>query len=455
MGIGYEPLFRHVLLPFYDQTLAGRGTLSFLAEYERSQWLPPEQLQALRWTKLKRLLEHCWREVPYYRRQWTELGITPEAIRTPEDFARLPVLTKHDIRAHFESLKADSLRGSLLYKSTSGSTGEPFRFGYTRESNDRRAAVMWRSYGWAGSRPGRRTLYLWAVPAGLKPLQALKQRLYNRAYNRLMLDSFAMREDTMAEYADAIDAWRPEIVVGYVGPLVRLSQWLIASGRRIHRPAALLGAAESLHDFQREIIEQAFGAPAFNTYGCREFMLIASECERREGLHVNADHLHVEIGTPLPTAADRAAGEIIVTDLSNYGMPFIRYTTGDLATPAEAPCSCGRSLPLLAKVQGRKLDAIRTLDGRYLPGEYFPFIFNDVKWIKRFRIVQRRLEAIELQLVVDGQADAARLDAARALVARALGDGIAIDIRVVDDIPVAANGKFRVTVSELSDPPVP
>jgi len=452
MGIGYEKLFRRVLFPLYDQVLAGRGTLGFLAEYEHSQWLPPERLEALRWDKLKRLLEHCWREVPYYRQRWSELGITPDAIATPADFARLPVLTKHDIRTHFEALKADSWRDKLLYKSTSGSTGEPFRFGYTRESNDRRSAVMWRSYGWAGSRPGRRTLYLWAVPSGLRPLQALKQRLYNRAYNRLMLDSFTMREDTMAEYAAALDAWRPEIIVGYVGPLVRLAQWLLAQGRRIHAPAAILGAAESLHDFQREVIERAFGCPAFNTYGCREFMLIASECEQRTGLHVNADHLYVEIGSPLPSATDAGTGEIIVTDLHNYGMPFIRYATGDLATPATAPCSCGRGLPLVGKVEGRKLDAIRTRDGRILPGEYFPYIFNDMKWVKRFRIVQRSLQAVDLLLVVDGEADAARLDAVRALVARTLGDGIDIRIQVVDDIPVAANGKFRVTISELSEP---
>ncbi|HJT99196.1 MAG TPA: phenylacetate--CoA ligase family protein, partial [Rhodanobacteraceae bacterium] len=311
MSAVYEGLFRHVLFPLYESGLRRRKTLAYLAEYEKSQWLSRDEIATLQWRKLKALVEHCHREVPYYRKQWAALGVAPADIKTPADYARLPLLTKADIRANFEDLKAESWKARILYKATGGSTGEPLRFGYTRESHERRTAVMWRGYGWAGARMGRRTLYLWGGAVGDPGRkQLLKDRLYHAAFGRRVLDSFPMSESNMASYADAIDAYRPDIMVAYVGPLVRLSQWLIANNRRVHKPQAILGGAEALLGYQREIIERAFGAPAYNTYGCREFMLIASECEARDGLHVNADHLLVET---LP------ASDVVVTDLSNYG----------------------------------------------------------------------------------------------------------------------------------------
>ncbi len=442
----YETLFRKVLFPAYESGLRRRPTLRYLAEYDRSQWLSADEVGALQWQRLQRLLEYCWREVPYYQQQWRRLGLTPADIREPADFRRLPVLTKNDIRTNFEQLQAQPLRGSLLFKATGGSTGEPLRLGYTRESYDRRIAVMWRSYGWAGARMGRRTLYLWGGPVG-NPSRAslLRERIYHRLFARHMLDSFAMNEANMHEYADAIDACRPDIIVAYTGPLVRLAEWLNAEGRRVHAPVALLTGAEALHDFQRGIIERAFRAPVFNTYGCREFMLIASECEQRDGLHVNADHLYVET---VAAAADQP-GEVAITDLSNYGMPFIRYLNGDLATPMHGACACGRGLPRLRGIDGRKLDAIRTPAGGILPGEFFPHMLKDVAGLRRFQVVQRSLDSLDITLVRGDGFDDSGLDYIRSETARVLGPGVDVRLHFADAIATSPSGKFRVTVSEL------
>ena len=307
----YETLLRHVLWPAYEGGLRRRETPRHMRRYERDQWLALEEIQALQFQRLTRLLDWCYREVPYYRRRWEALGIAPRDIRSMADFGALPVLTKADIRENAEELKATSLKDALQYKATGGSTGEPLRFGFTRESNDRRVAVMWRGYRWAGSRMGRRTLFLWGGAVGHpSAARRLKDRVYNAVFARCMLDSFHMSEGNMASYADAIDTWRPEVIVGYVGPLVRLAEWLLAHGRQVARPVSVIGAAEALHPFQRELIERAFRAPAYNTYGCREFMLIASECEHRQGLHVNADHLVVETlhdGVPTSTGSGEVA----------------------------------------------------------------------------------------------------------------------------------------------------
>lgn len=450
MSGAYESVFRHVLFPAYEVGLRRRRTLAYLAEYQRDQWLAPEQIMALQWQRLQRLLEHCQREVPYYRRRWHELGIVAADIRNLDDYAKLPVLTKADIRNHFDELTANSCRDRLLTKATGGSTGEPLRFGYTRESNDRRTAVMWRGYDWAGSRMGRRTLFLWGGAVG-EPTRThqLKDHLYNVAFARRVLNSFPMSEANMAEFADAIDRYRPEIIVAYVGPLVRLAQWLIATGRKIWQPQGIIGAAEALHEFQRQIIEQAFGCPAFNTYGCREFMLIAAECEQHRGLHVNADHLVVELRRPAGTGAATQSGEVVITDLFNYGMPFLRYANGDMATASSARCACGRGLPLLARVDGRVLDAIRTPAGHVLPGEFFPHMLKDVPGLERFRLVQRQLDRLDLSIVRGPGFDDASLAYIRREVNKVLGDSIELRCDFVDEIPLTPSGKLRVTVSEL------
>ncbi|WP_426284782.1 phenylacetate--CoA ligase family protein [Luteibacter sp. E-22] len=447
----YETTLRRVIWPAYEGGLRRRDTPAYMRRYERDQWLAPEEVASLQFQRLKRLLDWCYREVPYYKRRWDALGIVPQDIRDMDDYARLPVLTKADIRDNADEIKATSLKASLGYKATGGSTGEPLRFGFTRESNDRRVAVMWRGYGWAGSRMGRRTLFLWGGAVGNpSAMHRMKDRIYNAVFARKLLDSFHMNESNMADYADAIDAYRPEVVVGYVGPLVRLAEWLLANHRQVARPASVIGAAEALHPFQRELIEKAFGAPAYNTYGCREFMLIASECEHRQGLHVNADHLVVETldheGMPPPGGS----GEVAITDLFNYGMPFIRYVNGDMATYATSTCACGRGLPMLASVDGRKLDAIRTPAGHILPGEFFPHMLKDVPGLARFQLVQRRLDRLDLSIVRGRGFEDASLDYIRREVGKVLGDSAELHCHFVDDIPLTRSGKLRVTVSELA-----
>ncbi|WP_199099443.1 phenylacetate--CoA ligase family protein [Dyella sp. ASV21] len=451
MNSFYEKAFRRVLFPVYESGIRRRGTLAWLAEYEHNQWLSPNQLESLQWERLKRLLEHCYREVPYYQRQWKALGITPDDIRNRDDYARLPMLTKADIRAQGDDLKAQSWRDRMLYKNTSGSTGEPLRFGYTRESNDRRNAVMFRGYGWAGSPPGRRSLVMWGGGLGNPTLaRRWKDQLYHAAFGRRIVNSFHMTEANMSEYADLIDSYRPEVLAGYFSPLLRLAQWLLDTGRRVHSPKAFIVNGEAMHEFQREIVEKAFGCPAFNTYGCREFMMIAGECDQHKGMHVNMDHLLVERVQPPDAHLAPLTGEAVVTDLFNYGMPFIRYATGDLITASPQLCACGRGLPLITQVEGRMLDAIRTPDGRILPGMFFPFLLKEVPGVRQYQVVQRQLDRLDVSLVRGDAFNDDSLAMIHREIRKVLGDSIEVACHFVDDIPLTRSGKTRLTISELA-----
>lgn len=175
-------------------------------------------------------------------------------------------------------------------------------------------------------------------------------------------------------------------------------------------------------------------------------MLVASECEHHDGLHVNADHLHVEL-----LGADASVpAELAITDLSNYGMPFLRYLNGDLAQAHPGgECACGRALPRLGRVVGRKLDMIRSSDGRLLPGEFFPHMFKDVAGVRNFQVIQSQLDRLLVKVVSDNAFGEVEERYVRDQIARVLGGAVAIDLHRVDEIPLTPSGKHRVTISEV------
>jgi phenylacetate-CoA ligase len=189
-------------------------------------------------------------------------------------------------------------------------------------------------------------------------------------------------------------------------------------------------------------VEEALGVPVFNTYGSREFMSIGGECEYGGGLHVHAENLVVE--TRDESAADPS--EILITDLHNYGMPFVRYETGDLGRLAGGACCCGRGLPVLAAIDGRVLDVLRTVDGRTVPGEFFPHLLKDIPEIAEFRVEQKRSDRLIILAVLTRPLSAGSRNLLRREVANVFGAGTVCELEPVDRIPPLKSGKRRVTV---------
>jgi phenylacetate-CoA ligase len=216
-----------------------------------------------------------------------------------------------------------------------------------------------------------------------------------------------------------------------------------------HRPGAIVVGAEKLHQFQRELVERVFQAPVFETYGSREFMLIGAECERHAGLHLTAEHLLVEIldddGRPTP---DGQEGNVVITDLYNYGMPFIRYANGDRAIAGFGDCGCGRGLPTLRAVVGRRVDMIQSADGRIISGVFFPHLVKEFPAIRRFQVIQEEPGHVRFMLVADGliDADRARLEG---LVRQALGHSTRVDFEPVACIPQTPGGKLQVVINRV------
>ncbi len=235
--------------------------------------------------------------------------------------------------------------------------------------------------------------------------------------------------------------------MAYPNPLYQLARAAEQRGLRAYRPKGIIVGAEKLHDFQRGLLQRVFQAPVFETYGSREFTLIGAECEQHAGLHLTMENLLVEVldeqGNTTPQGQE---GNVVVTDFFNTATPFVRYATGDRAVAGFQHCSCGRGLPLLQKVVGRELDMLETVDGRHLPGEFFPHLLKDHDAVQQFQVVQHQTDVVELKLVVDRHWSPAARTALRDQVQAALGDQTRLAISEVDAIPLTDAGKLRVVV---------
>jgi phenylacetate-CoA ligase len=436
----------------YEGGLKRRPIFRIWRELEASQWHDAESLEALRSARLRALLEHADRHSPWFREQWRAQGLSPAAVRTTADLVHWPVIDRETIRANRAEMRSTRPGHRLLPKATGGSSGVPLQFDLDTVSYDHRLAAWHRGYGWAGAAPGTRQWYLWGVPpAATSDWSLRKARWYDRLYRRTTTSCFSLAESEVHRFATALSRARPDAIVAYTGALHAFARMLEAHGIRPYRPASIVVGAEQLHDFQRETIERVFGAPVFETYGSREFMLIGAECEAHQGLHLTAEHLVVELldddDQPVPAGVE---GDVVITDLTNAGLPFIRYRNGDRAIAAVGDCSCGRTLPRLARVTGRRLDILTTPEGRQLPGEFFPHILKEFSAVQRFQVEQVDPAYVTIRIVAPAwsSSDAERLEQEVAAVA---GGTLEVRVEQVSDIALTGAGKLKVVVNRLME----
>jgi len=142
-------------------------------------------------------------------------------------------------------------------------------------------------------------------------------------------------------------------------------------------------------------------------------------------------------------------GQIIVTDLSNYAMPLIRYENGDQAILADETSDNLFPFPKLRSLEGRKLDVIKTPDGRLLPGEFFPHLLKDFVGIRKFQIVQKKLNELNIAIVKSHSFGKSEEESILGIIKNHVGDEVEVIISYPNEIPLTKSGKFRVTISEL------
>jgi phenylacetate-CoA ligase len=450
-NVMYSQIYQKILFPFYEGFLRKRNTLEYLRRLDKNQWLSRDELLEFQWNELKNLLSHAYENVPFYTETFREHGLTPYDIKDPDDFRKLPIIDKPTIKSNWDKMVAKNIP-NILTKSTGGSTGDPLHFVYTRDSYEWRRAITMRGYSWAGYKEGDKVAYLWGFPIGdISRFYALKTNMHRRIQNMKYFNIFDLSSQTMESYFRAMKDYKPKHIVAYGLGMYYFAKFINDMGWQSFPLESIILGAEKVHKDQIKVIESTFNCQVFNTYGCSEFMLIASQCEYRGEMHLNAENLYVETLRNNIPAAEGEMGEVVITDLHNYGMPFIRYRNGDLAIPSKQSCPCGRGLPLIADVEGRLADMITTTDGRIVTGLYFVLFMLTlgVNEVEHYQIIQESKEKLIINIVPKTDIPQAKLELMRTEIQKVCGKAMNVEFKFVDEIPLTPSGKRRMVISKV------
>lgn len=398
---GQVQFLRHIGMPAIER-LQRMPVGRHLPELERSQWWPPEQLRALQELRLRRLVQHAFTSVPLYRRLWAEAGVHPDAIRGLDDLPRLPLTNKRLLRAAYpdRALAQGVDRRLLVQYASSGSTGEPFQFVMSRAEKGRRWAAMFRCWAWAGAYQGVRQVYIKDGHALGSFSHGPMHQLEQLATGMVGLSAYDVHDVHVDAVIAELQRYQPKVINTYPATGHRLALEMEKRGARLPL-RAIITSGEVLFSHQREAMERWFGCQVHDFYG-GEGMDVAFQCGQSPYYHINVETTILEVtdeeGRPLPPGQP---GQIVLTNLINHSMPFVRYAIGDVGTLAGpgATCPCGRGLPLLDYVTGRSSDQLTLPSGRQLLMWYFTDVFRQTPGIDSFQMRQEAPDRIVIRVV--------------------------------------------------------
>jgi phenylacetate-CoA ligase len=450
----YRPLLEKLFFPAFE-AVRGRPTVPLLQFLRGSQYWSLDALLDLQAGLLRRLIRHAATHTTYYRKLLDDRGLDPEDFRSVADLRHLPLLDRDTVRETFDARLAPVPRW-VVKKSTSGTTGTPVVVKYNAESRHWRDATRWRGYGWAGYRIGMRAMHYWGDPPRHDSwLKRQKLALDHVLKRDLYVDCIA-RSDRALDHAVAeIRRFQPEVIVAYAAGAAALARHVNDRGVRTWGDIPVIVGAERLWPHDREQIAAAFG-PAFETYGCREVMLIGAECEAHDGMHTSMENLIVEVIVRKPDGTTRPArhgelGEVAITDLHNLACPMIRYITGDVAIArAESRCACGRGLATIGPIDGRVTETLHDAAGNAVGGMVFNVLFGVLDHVARnFQVIQK-LDGSVVMRVVPNIGDRLPDKEQRQVndVAAKYLRGTRFAIEYVDEIPLTSAGKRKVVIVE-------
>ncbi len=417
-----------------------------LAVLMNNQWKEPKRLQQIQWQKLQTLLRHAYTHVPYYRRIFTQNGITPDDIKTPEDFTDIPVTTKLDIRnlGEEELLAGNIEKHQCVKERTSGSSGIPVDFFFTRQEIALRPVLDLRIL-FANGYKVKKTI--------LAIVDARHVLNRTRWFQRLGL----MRKEHLSilspveEQIEKIQRMKPDVLWGVTSNLVLIAEQIQQRHITGIHPQAVYTMGEYLDPHRRALLRSAFGVDPLDHYGSTECGSIAWECSHHTGYHINSDTLLLECVTDGKPVKPGESGELVVTNLHACAMPFIRYAVGDIGTLSESPCPCGRTLPVLKTIEGRQADCLLRADGTRIAPYFLTCAIEEIPGILRYQIIQESQQEVNVNIIRTSEYSPQTLSRIEQQCKGVLGERVHVKPVVVDSLQNDPSGKFRVVTSHVTD----
>lgn len=351
----YSKFDKYVLIPIAD-VLTRRGLSKEWRLMERLDMASEAELMHVQNQRLQALIQHCYKNVPYYTRLFDNLGLKPEDIRCRKDLQKLPVLTKQMVRDNYNDLiSRDASERHYQKGSTGGSTGTPLQFMKDTPTWNMQWTSSFRAWEWNGFHVGEKLFTLGGNSLVKKRKMMTPKDIFDLVIMRNMKRSSAdVSDEAMQAHYEAFMKWHPVGMRGYGSSLVIFARYIERMHLPIYPLKLVMTTGEILMPEYRETLERVFQCRVMDEYGAGDGGIDAHECPLHDGMHLAEERCIVEIadktGNVLP---DGEIGHVLATDLGNYVFPFIRYQVGDMAYIKKEKCACGRQSRVLGQVIGR------------------------------------------------------------------------------------------------------
>jgi len=426
--------------------VTGSKIPQYLKEIEDLQYKTQDEIRRYQEEKLKKLLLHAYTNVPYYHRILPEAGVIKNGEVHLENFDKIPILTKKIIRKEGENLYSKDYKSRNPYENTSGgSTGEPVKFIQDKQYWQMNIANKIYFNRLLGKDVGESEINLWGSERDIfRNTLSLKQKITNFLYNRTFLNAFKVNDDKLKKFVSEINRVKPVSMWVYVESIDLLARFIEDTDLKVHAPKCIITTAGTLFPEIRETVETVFDCPVYNQYGSREVGPIAVECEYKQGLHCFPWSQKLEL------IGEGELKDIIVTDLTNYSMPLIRYEIGDIGESSNSQtCKCGRPTLFFKYIKGRITDIFINKKGTAIYGAYFRHALFGVEWVKKYQIVQKDYDHIVYRIVKFGNTKKIDLKKITDVVKRIMGANCKVEFEFVDEIEPGKRGKYLYTISEV------
>jgi phenylacetate-CoA ligase len=449
----YKPVLKHLIMPLWAKWERS-PYLKHLKYLDKSQYFPPNKIKEIQWEKIKKLLVHAHENSKYYKELFAENNILPEKINSYEDYKNIPVLTKDDVRQNLDKILAPNYDKYIPFL-TSGSTGIPLKGYRNKECSEYKRACGRRSELWSGYDLGERIYCLYGEPekelTGLTKLKATFRRKY--LYRTEILNLLKLSDKSMFKFAEKMRKKPPSLLWGHAHGLYQLALFLEKNKITDIQPKGMYSAGMVLHNWERKKIEEVFKCKIQDRYGGEELGLIATECKKQEGLHINTDSHFVEfLDKDGNHVAAGERGVIVVTDLTNYVMPFIRYRLEDVGTYSTDLCSCGCTQPLIKKLEGRVADFLITPEKELVSGISLTDHFaGHIPGVAQIQIIQNKIDKLELKIVKNNDYGEKTKEQVSKLIEDFFGKKMQFVIDLVDSISKESSGKYRFTICNINN----
>ncbi|MCP4650958.1 MAG: phenylacetate--CoA ligase family protein [PVC group bacterium] len=449
----YDKFVKYIYFPLI-QAIKGQKVLGYLQKLEKTQWESLNGLKNKQWGELKKLLKTVDKNVPYYKQLFKDKGIDVENIKDYADFQQIPCLGKEQVRQNFNQLINRNYGGDFYKTKTSGSMGLSLELFISADMDSWIYAGQQRAQKWFGVEVGDRALFVWG-----RPLNSLYQEIIGnikaRLKNIMLVSAFELSDAPLEKHWQRIKKFKPKYIYGYASSVFKIAEYVQKIGQQeAFSCKAVFTTAETLFSSQAQVIKEAFGCPVVQEYGCAEVGAFGYECPEGN-MHVFSENVFVEVLRDGEPVTPGETGEIVVTSLHNYCMPFIRYRVGDLGSFLDDECACGRKLPLLDIKIAKVTDMVVTSKGEVFSSELFDYINLElikqkISGIGQFRVTQENPDTFTVEIVKQDPFSEGSTELFRKRMKEFLGDNIKVEFIFKDEILRDKSGKMRYFISKLN-----